>query len=358
MGDETKQEDSMSSIHKKLNQLSNRYPSNKHTWNWMLWAIMLLLLLSQNSKIRKMSQNLDTMQQNLGNMNNLVNGLNSNVNSLDYEIGEQVKEQLQQTMSEIASYEISYTDINPVQQTVIAEVMIHLKSFEQGNQYCLQIMSLNDHVVTETDLIGEAMHRSCTITLPADTDYSVSFYKKTAGGGALLTTEDIQILAQEYMKNRVEIRSNSGMRSSGEMYRLVDLYNHTYGYEEAKIKKVEAILSYDGEEFATIPMSENLDDELSIRGDYGTSEAAVSGTYSNSHITNDGSSTISDDGLQIENSEDELVTYQMKLTESQIRELLDVKENEEVQFYNVLFHVKITFFDGTTLIPDEVWSIY
>lgn len=143
------------------------------------------------------------------------------------------------------------------------------------------------------------------------------------------------------------------------MARTVELRNRTYGFEEAKIKKVEAILSYYNEEFATIQMTESTGEGTMIQGEYGESSSTVSSSYSSSYSSyKDNSAAIREDDEYSVDTKEEIKEYEMKLTEDEIREMLGYSEKEEVAFYDVMFQLKITFYDGTSTTYDGWWSIY
>lgn len=353
----SKNEEYLHQIQKKIDELKGGLQSLKHRWLGVLWVITIFIILSQNKKIRTLNNQMQILQNGINNVNGLLMSVDSDVRRLDDSVAEQVEQRMQQVMSEMNSYEIKYTEINPVKEEVTAKIIMNLKRYDKSAEYYAEVKSLGGERTIEEKFIGDGIQRICTLALPADSNYSVAFYKRTSEGGELLSMEDITIAAVDCLNDRVEYSSMGSTRGNGIMARTVELRNHTYGFEDARIGKVEAILSYYSKEFATIQMTESTGAGTTIQGQYGDSSSTVSGSYSSSYHTDGYSSTIEDDIYSV-NPEDEVKSYELYLTEDEVRELLGVSEEEEVAFYDVMFQIKVTFRDGTSRILDGSWSIY
>lgn len=118
----SKNDEYIRQMQKKIDELKVSLKLMKHRWIGVLWMIMMFVVLLQNEKIQKLSNQLMTLNHWMNHVNGQLMNISSDVNQLDDSIAEEVKQQMQQAISEMNSFKVEYIEINPVKKEVTAKL--------------------------------------------------------------------------------------------------------------------------------------------------------------------------------------------------------------------------------------------
>lgn len=346
-------------LHNIMLRIKKDLSSTNHAWVILLWLILLVVNLYQGSQIYKMRTEMKMLQESVdAKFEMITNGINYLQYNTADEVTGRVGTLLNQSMSEVDSYSIRYTDVNLTDHIVTVEITTKLKRYENDAIYQATILNLGDHSTTTEVLEGDQLIRTCTLVLSYENNYTIDISRVNKSGGAKITVEPISLLIPDMILNRTIIQATSAFRNNVQAIALYEFSNNTYHNENASIDHVEAILSYQSNEFMTILLSEvPLDyNSATLSEEGGKSSSTVSSsvtTSSNTADVNDSATTVLDKSRGMSENELEAVSeyeqrkFELDVTLDTIRMNLSSEDSKHILFTDIQVYLVVTYKDGS-----------
>ena len=353
-------------IHNAILRIGKDLSSKQHAWIIILWVVLLVIILYQGRQIHEMRTEVTMLQESVdAKFMMITNGISYLQNNMVNEVTGEVEALYTQTMSELDSYQIRYTDVDFAKQTVTVELQLNLKSYENNSTYQSTILNLGDNTTNSVAFEGDKLIRACTFLLSTENNYTMSIEKENDNGGTKLTTESIPLSMYDEMSNRTQIISEYSAYSEYEAKKQILFRNTTFGDESGSIERVDAILSYQDQEFLTLELSEVPveSNSLEVSGEVGTSSSSVSlsvtGSDDKTVQVDPATSKIEELGVEgmtdlaKDASDYELREFEFGVTLDTIRSSLSMHYSENMSFTDLKISFLITYENGTQVTKDE-----
>lgn len=334
----------LSQIQEQLKRFQKNVMMGQNRYLLILCGILMLIIIGQGIHIGRMRRELNQINTSLVRLNNEIRDSRSYMYGMSGNIADEISHRMEEVNSEMESYSVKYTDINPSENTVTVKVNVRLKSYDNQSNYQVQIYNQQKDVVTFQNLEGEGLQRACLLMLPANADYSLDVMKTGDDGGARLTQESIFVTPKTELAERTKVESGSSFISDGKIERKFLLSNHTYEHMSALIAKVEAAIYYGDEAITNLPMTEvSLEDETSVM----TGNSGTTSTTSQSVSVRSDNNTEPD--ILKPDVGEEVRMFMLSTTMEDLRSQLPTTVEDTISFHAFTVQLIVTYEDGSTM---------